>query len=115
MPTTAQTPIDPGEQENIVFDYAPAFTLGRGVTITGVTSVRCSVVQGSDPNPQSRVLGSPSIVASPSTAAPLQAVMVLIGNMIAGVLYQLQVLVACSDNQVLSIRWYLRCSQPPGT
>ncbi|HVM78853.1 MAG TPA: hypothetical protein VMU06_07525 [Stellaceae bacterium] len=113
MPRTSRTPIDPQEQELITFDFAPG--LSSGVIVNRVVAVSCAVVSGTDPNPQSRVLGPPSIVASPTTGAAKVAVEQLVGNMLAGVLYQLQAVVSCSDNQQLSLRWNLPCSQPPGT
>jgi len=113
MPRTSSTPIDPGEQEFVTFDFAPG--LSPGVIINSVVVVKCTVVSGTDPNPQSRVLGAPSIVASPATGAAKVAVEQLVGNMLAGVTYQLQAVVSCSDNQQLSLRWNLPCSQPPGT
>ncbi|HVM79932.1 MAG TPA: hypothetical protein VMU06_13005 [Stellaceae bacterium] len=112
MPRTSQTSIDPGEQELLTFDFSPG--LSPGVVINRAISISCSAVSGADPNPQSRVLGPPTIVASPGTGAALQAVRVLVGAMLAGTLYQIQVVVDCSDNQVLSWRANLPCSEPPG-
>jgi len=108
------SPSTPGEQENNTFEFAPAFAPGVAVIITGA-SVKCSVVQDSDPNPQSRVLDSPTIIASPSTGAAAQAVTVLIGNCLAGVVYQLWCQIASTHRQILIVRWNLPCSQPPGT
>ena len=110
-----RTPIDPGEEEIITFDFAPAFS--PGVTITGVTQMKASAIANAtrDPNPQSRILSAPTLIASPTTGAALQAVKVLFGDAVAGVVYQLACVVTASDSQTLAIRWNLPCSQPPGT
>jgi len=108
----ASPAIDPTvEEEYLKFDFGPG--LGVGVSITGAT-ITCRVVAGSDPAPASRVLSSPAFITSPSTGAPSAAVLVLVGKMLAAVVYQFQCLAACSDTQVLSVRLQLPCAQPPG-
>jgi hypothetical protein len=113
MPRTATTPIDPIEREWITFDFGPG--VSTGVQIDQIVSFTCKAVVGVDAAAQSRVIGAPSLVASPTTGAALAAVKQLVGSMVAGVTYQLQCVVAASDKQVLSWRWNLPCAQPPGT
>ena len=111
MVRTLSPPIDPAEEEYVYFDFAPA--LSPGVAIGFIVEVLCAVVSGADPSPQSRLLGSPSIIRSPSTDAPATAVRQKVGGMLAGTLYQIQCVVNCSDDEVLSWRVNLPCSQPP--
>jgi len=115
MPTTARVPIDPGEAENITFDFGPA--MSPGVYITNVNSITCSAVvnAAADPDPQSRVLSAGMLMPSAETGAADAAMRALFGNMIAGVVYQLQCIVSCIDSQRLPIRWHIRCAEPPGT
>jgi hypothetical protein len=106
-------PIDPDVgEEFVVFDFGPG--LSPGVVINTIISVTSTAIVNADPAAGSRVLGAPALVDSPKTGAPVAAVRVLVGRMVAGVTYQLQAVVACSDNQRLSLRWNLPCASPPG-
>jgi hypothetical protein len=93
--------------------------IGRApdVVINTVVSITCTGIVNAalDPAAASRVLGAPMLVPIPKTGASLTAVKVLVGTMVASVVYQLQCVVSCSDNQKLSLRGNLPCAQPPGT
>jgi hypothetical protein len=107
--------IDPTvEEESITFDFGPA--LGTGVSITSVDFTSCVVVQGVDPDAASRIINppAPALIASPATGAPNAAVVLLVGEMLAGVNYQLQCVVVTSDGQMLSLRADLPCATLPG-
>lgn len=104
-------PIDPTvEKENLTFDYGPR--LGAGVTITSAT-LTCTAIIGLDASAASRLLGSSSIVASPSSGAPAGAVIQTVGTMVAGVTYQIQCVAQTSDGQALSVRMNLPCATLP--
>lgn len=110
---TLYPPIDSSvEQDNITFDFGPI--LAPGVSITSVISVSCTAVTNAilDATPSARVLGTAAVVQSPSTLALAGAVVILVGNMIAGVTYLLQVVVGTSDNQKLSLWCRLPCVAP---
>ena len=110
---TALIPIDPTvAEEKVTFDFGPG--LDANVSIIDITSITCTPVSGTDGAPATRLLGSPKVIPSPKTGATGGAVQQLVGNMLPGVVYQLQCVVATSDEQELSMRWNLPCGSPPG-
>jgi hypothetical protein len=116
MPRTFAVPIEPDtDEEFVTFDFGPG--LSPGAVINTVVSIGCTGIANAalDPAPASRILGAPTLVPSPKTGAPLAAVKVLVGQMVTSVVYQFQAVVACSDNQKLSVRKNLPCASPPGT
>jgi hypothetical protein len=105
------TPIDTNEDVNLFFDFAP--WLNTGVTILSISSVTCAVYSGTDGSPSSRLVGSASIVSSPSTGAASAAVQQKVGNTpIAGVTYRLDATVVTSDSQTLNLWAHQLCSSP---
>lgn len=98
------------EIETVTFDFG--LILVAGVTITGVTSLTCEVVSGTDPNPASRLVGSAAIVASPNSGGANQAVAQLVGTMLGGVTYRLQCVATSSDGQTISLWNHLTCQTP---
>jgi hypothetical protein len=103
------------EIETVTWDYG--LILKTGVTITAVTALTCSVSKPAsdtttDPTPQSRIIGSPQLGPSPNSGGANQAVLCLVGTMIAGVTYLLQCVVTTSDGQTISLWQHLGCTQP---
>jgi len=92
------------EQEYVKFDFGPG--VAPGVTIDSIVAINCYSLDNSDPTPMSRILGGATIINSPATGQPGQALYQLFGNMIAG-LYLVQAIVQTSDGQTLSVeaRW----------
>lgn len=123
---TAKVPIDPtSEGDTITFDFAPGLAAGESIngvsgagliagTTLGVTCTSIGDNASLDSTPAVRVLSSPVLGPSPSTGVANQAVLVLVGNMVAGVLYQLTVVVKTTGTQQLVMRWNLPCATPPG-
>jgi hypothetical protein len=102
-------PIDPGEQRDANFDFARQMTAGS--TITSVVSITCTQTNGtSDATPSARIIGSPTVSASPETGAASQCVTQLVGNMVSGARYRLQCIVATSDGQQPSIIAHVNCA-----
>lgn len=105
------SPLDPNETVTNTFDLAP--WLPTGVTIVSISSVSCAVYQGTDAGAASRIVGSPSLAASPSTGAANSAVLFQVGNSpIAGVTYRLQATIITSDGQTLNPWAHQACSAP---
>jgi hypothetical protein len=105
------SPLDPNEVVTNTFDLAP--WLPTGVTISSISSVSCAVYQGVDAGAASRIVGSPSVVASPSTSAAASAVLFKVGNNpIAGVTYRLQATIVTSDGQTLNPWAHQACQAP---
>jgi hypothetical protein len=109
------TPIDAVLEERIVtFDYGLELT--PGTVVIGIVDLTCTVVTGSDPNAQNRILSLPAIVdAAPlpyGTGVADAAVSILIGEMVAGVTYLLQCVAQTTDNQQLSVWQHQDCIQP---
>lgn len=110
---TLDPPIDSTvEQETLTFDFGPDVV--AGVEITSIQQVTCiaTVNANLDANPQSRVLTSGAIIASPTTGQIAQAVAVLVGTMIGTVTYLIQCVVKTSDGQELSLWAYAPCITP---
>lgn len=96
--TTLIPPIDANvAEENIAFDFG--LVLDPTVTLQGVLAINVTVIAGSDPTPQMRLLGSPQIIASPTTGALASAVVQRFGQTLDGVIYGLQCVAQTSDNQ----------------
>ncbi len=114
--TLAQTndlipPIDSSvEVEWVYFDYSQI--IDPGVLITAVTSLTCTVNYGSDPAASTRLIGASAIVTSPRSQAPSAAVAQLVGDMVGGVTYLLQCVVATDDGQEISLWTHLACRVP---
>jgi hypothetical protein len=102
--------IDPTETINGTFDFGP--WLATGVSISSVSAVSCTVLSGTDAGASSRLIGSSSLVASPSTAAARAAVLQQWGMMVAGVLYVMEATVVTSDGQTLSLWAHQLCQGP---
>jgi len=106
-----EPPIDADvEEENVGFDFGQI--LDPTASITAVQSMNIYVVEGIDPTPAMRVLGSPLIVASPTTGVPTQCVIQRFGQMLDDVVYGLQCLVNTSDGQTLACDAQLRSRAP---
>jgi hypothetical protein len=97
------------EFETVTFDYG--LILASGATVTAAT-VTCSVVDGTDPTPSARVVGSSANTTSLETGAPNATVSQLVGGMVAGVTYRLQCVATTSDGQSLSLWTHLTCQAP---
>lgn len=105
--------IDPTvEEETVTFDFGLA--LNGNVSIS-VDEILCIAIVGTDASAGSRLIGDPTVVASPTTGGFNQAVLQLVGTMLAGVTYQLQCVVTTSDGQTLSLRVNWTCATPPGS
>ena len=105
-----QPPIDPGEIETVSFDFGPA--LATGETVRTIVSSSCAVLIGTDSSASERILGSPQIVASPSTGLASGGVAMRIGTMIADTVYRLQVFVTTSAGQTLTLYTHIQCAAP---
>lgn len=112
MPQGSDFPsIDTVEVVNNSFDFATL--LPAGITIARVLSMTGSVYSGADSSAPSRLVGSPYIIASPSTGAASSAVLQQIGNSpVGGVTYMWDALVLTSDNQQLNIFAHQKCKIP---
>ena len=60
------------EEENVGFDFGQV--LDPAVAIVAIAAMNIYVIEGADPTPGMRILGSPLIVASPTTGVPTQCV-----------------------------------------
>jgi hypothetical protein len=104
------SPLDTVEIVTNTFDFGP--WLASTTMIASVSALSCSVYSGTDTNPTSRIVGMPSIVASPATGAASAAVAQQFGNMIAGVTYRLDVTVITTDGQTLNLWSHQVCQAP---
>ena len=102
------TEIDVDEMATIIFDFA---SITQGVTLSGTPVVTCIVSQGTDPTPAERLIGSASLVESPSTGGADLAVSQQIGTMLGGVLYALQCVATAAPNEP-SLWARILCVQP---
>lgn len=76
------------EAQTLTIDFGSR--LPAGVTLTGVPTVVLSSMDGSDSNPQSRIVGSPVIGVAPppnGTGVANAAVLFQVANCVAGTLY----------------------------
>lgn len=104
-------PIDSSvELLTIAFDYG--WILAGGETIASIVSLTCVVYSGTDPSPSSRLIGSPSIIASPRSGAAAAAVAQQVGSMVAGVEYRLQCVVLTSLGNKPSLWTHFQCVAP---
>lgn len=104
-------PIDSSvELLTIAFDFG--LVLGVGETIASITSLTCAAYIGTDASPSSRLIGSPSIIASAKTKAASSAVAQQVGSMLAGVTYRLQCVVLTTAVNELSLWTHFACVQP---
>lgn len=94
-------PSDVGEIENYGFDFTAI--LGVGETIVSATWV-CSVVNGTDPSPSSRLYGTPINTTTITTQK--------ISTLLGGVQYRLQAIATTSFGQVLSLWSHVTCNVP---
>lgn len=92
------------------FDFGPV--AGVGETIASITALTCAVYIGADANPSSRLIGSPSIVASKKTGVAALGVTFQVGSMLAGVTYRLQCVVLTTAGNELSLWTHFACVQP---
>ena len=102
--------IDPDEIITGTWDFAP--WLARGVYVASIVQTLCEVVTGSDPSPESRFVGSASIVKSPRYGNANSAVQQQWGDMVAGTTYRLTATIATTDNQVLQVWAHQVCNAP---
>lgn len=104
-------PIDSSvELLTLGFDFGPVF--GPGEVIASIISLTCSVYDGTDGNPASRLIGSPSIIPSPRTQVASGAIKYQVGSMLAGVIYRLQCVVLTTASNELSLWTHFACTQP---
>ena len=101
------SPLDPTEVITGTLDFGP--WLGVGVVLTSVVALTCTVISGTDGVPSSRLVGSSSIVSSPTNGAASAAVRQQWGNMLAGVIYIITVTVSTSDGQTLTLYAHEQC------
>ena len=98
------------EEENVGFDFGQV--LDPAVAIVAIAAMNIYVIEGADPTPGMRILGSPLIVASPTTGVTMQCVIQRFGQMLDGVVYGLQCLVTTTDGQTLACDAQLRSRAP---
>ena len=106
-------PIDAGENLTLGFDFGPI--LAPGVTLNSAPDLTCVVYRyspGTDPSPASRILSTGRLVSSNFNGAASCQVNVLIGQMLGGVIYQLQCFAPTSDGQLLDLWCRLLCISP---
>lgn len=96
--TTGFSPSDVGEAEFYGFDFSRL--LGSGETIVGATWI-CTLVNGTDASPSSRLSGSPILNGGITTQ--------FVSGLLAGVTYSLQALVTTSAGQTLSLYAHVTC------
>jgi hypothetical protein len=101
------SPVDPSETVTITWDFSP--WLGSGVTLTSPVTTSCTLRSGVDPSPSSRLLATPSIVASPLSKLASQAVQQQVSTMQAGAAYILTAVAATSDGQTLELWAHIKC------
>lgn len=104
------SPIDTVEEVNVTFDFAKR--LASGATISTIAAVICTVYQGADSSPSSRLIGSAVIISSPSSGAADAAVLQKVGTMLAGVVYRLDATIETSDGQTLNLWGHAPCQAP---
>lgn len=86
--------------------------LAPGVSITSVLATSCAQYEfspGTDSGASGRIVGTPTIVPSPSTGQPNQAVIIPIGTMVGGCIYLLQASVQCSDGSKPNGSTHITC------
>ena len=83
-----------GAEETVsrAINFAPG--LASGETLTGTPTCTITVVSGTDSSPSSRLLGGPTISGT--------QVGVLLGTMLSGTTYQIEITVHTSNSQVLA-------------
>lgn len=105
------SPIDTNETVTLTFDFGP--WLDKNVTISSVTSVTAAAFNGTDGSANSRMVSTPTIVASPYTGAANAAVLQKMGNNpINGVTYRVDAVVATSDGQTLNLWAHIKAQTP---
>lgn len=100
-------PIDPRTTRPVDFPFRVA-----GAPVVSAT-ITCRVVGGTDPDPAQRIIGAYHVLPSATPGVASGTVRQLVGNMIAGVVYELQCVAVLLDGSAPSIRWLLPCSVPP--
>lgn len=110
QPTNMVPPTTPGEVETLTFDYSDL--LGDDEFILSVESVKCAVVFGSD-DPAGKIIGSNLIIRSPETGKIDAAVLQRVGDMVGGVIYQIQCLVQTTGGQTLRLSANMSCDAIP--
>lgn len=104
------SPVDTNETVTLTFDFGP--WLASGVTV-GSPAMTCQVYSGTDGSASSRLSGSASTGASPSTGAATAAVLQKFGNApVAGVTYRLDATVTTSDGQTLNLYAHITAQAP---
>jgi hypothetical protein len=103
-------PIDVAESKVLGFDFAPL--LRANDTIASVVSVTCALHRGTDADPSSHAIGSPTIVPSDSTQAANSGVAQMFGGMLDGVGYTLTCVVQTAGGEVLDIWARIPCRSP---
>lgn len=115
MQTPTHSPLDENEVVVLTFDYAPQL-VGSDTISSAVMSMVVVGVDGvlADAAPASRLVGSPSVISSPSTGQANAAVSQKIGNNLAGGnTYQIQCLATTAAGYKLDIRTNLPIVRVP--
>lgn len=103
-------PIDPAETKIITFDYAPLLAAGETISSASFT---VSVVLGTGVASGANIIGSATIVASPTTGALASAVQQKVGAMQGGSTYQFKCLAVTTAGETLSMRANYSCARVP--
>lgn len=103
------SPIDPTETVTLTWDFAPLLAAGVTLLANPVPVTSCALRSGVDPSPSTRLVGGPSVVASPSTGAASQAVQQQVSTMQAGARYFLACLAKTSDSQTINLWAHALC------
>lgn len=124
-------PVDPGEIVTVTFDFG--YLLAQAIPVGGTLPIppstqpppavqianiaplnpfTCAVVTGSDPSPQTRIIGSSLVIPSPTTGTPAGAVTQQFGNMLGGVKYRIACFVVFTNGDTQDIWGHITCKQP---
>ena len=104
------SPIDATvETETITFDYGRVLIASAVINSATVT---CSATKGLDNSAASRLVGSLSLIISPSSGQPLQAVAQQVGTMVANEVYRLACIANINDGQKLEVWTHLPAVNP---
>ena len=92
----------------MIFDFSQM--LDSPSSIANIISVQIIVVSGDDPDPMNRLLSAPVLIDLLNTGMPEMAVEVLLGGMLADVVYLIRCTVDTMDGHQLmtEARWPCR-------
>lgn len=110
--------VDPSQIQTLAFDFGDF--LPSGTTLVGTypttLNITCTVIEGVDPSPQNRLLGTPQVgtvtTANGGSGVSSAAVLQQFGGGQPGVEYLLVCVALRSDGDTISMWNHIKCAQP---